>query len=121
MQVGIAEEVVPTALIGREPTVPLERAPAARGSAAACAIGARPLARATLVGVVQIGLDPKQSCAAFKMLIGLTILAWIGLPNFELGALLAGGSRRDCSMSTFTEPPGRRIGARRLDSSGCSH
>jgi simple sugar transport system permease protein len=48
-----------------------------------------------LVAVVQNGLNLLGvSPYAFKMLIGLTILAAISLSNFELGALLAGGARR---------------------------
>jgi simple sugar transport system permease protein len=41
-------------------------------------------------GLNLLGVSPY----AFKMLIGLTILAAISLSNFELGALLAGESRR---------------------------
>ena len=48
-----------------------------------------------LVAVVQNGLNLLGvSPYAFKMLIGLTILVAISLSNFDLGALLAGGSRR---------------------------
>jgi simple sugar transport system permease protein len=95
MQVNLAQEVVPNALIGRELDVLAAavlggaRLGGGRGSVLGCFLGVM------LVAVVQNGLNLLGvSPYAFKMLIGLTILAAISLSNFELGALLAGGSRR---------------------------
>ena len=95
MQVNLAQEVVPNALIGRELDVLAAvvlggaRLGGGRGSVFGCFLGVM------LVAVVQNGLNLLGvSPYAFKMLIGLTILAAISLSNFELGALLAGGSRR---------------------------
>jgi simple sugar transport system permease protein len=95
MQVNLAQEVVPNALIGRELDVLAAavlggaRLGGGRGSVLGCFLGVM------LVAVVQNGLNLLGvSPYAFKMLIGLTILAAISLSNFELGALLAGESRR---------------------------
>jgi simple sugar transport system permease protein len=95
MQVNLSQEVVPNALIGRELDVLAAvvlggaRLGGGRGSVFGCFLGV------LLVAVVQNGLNLLGvSPYAFKMLIGLTILAAISLSNFELGALLAGGSRR---------------------------
>ena len=59
------------------------------GSVLGCFLGV------LLVAVVQNGLNLLGiSPYAFKMVIGLTILAAISLSNVDLGALVAGGSRR---------------------------
>ncbi len=95
MQVNLAQEVVPNALIGRELDVLAAavlggaRLGGGRGSVFGCFLGVM------LVAVLQNGLNLLGvSPYAFKMLIGLTILAAISLSNFDLGAVLAGGSRR---------------------------
>jgi simple sugar transport system permease protein len=95
MQVNLAQEVVPNALIGRELDVLAAavlggaRLGGGRGSVFGCFLGVM------LVAVVQNGLNLLGvSPYAFKMLIGLTILVAISFSNFDLGALLAGGSRR---------------------------
>lgn len=95
MQVNLAQEVVPNALIGRELDVLAAvvlggaRLGGGRGSVLGCFLGVM------LVAIVQNGLNLLGvSPYAFKMLIGLTILAAISLSNFDLGALLTGGSRR---------------------------
>ncbi len=95
MQVNLAQEVVPNALIGRELDVLAAivlggaRLGGGRGSVFGCFLGVM------LVAVVQNGLNLLGvSPYAFKMVIGLTILGAISLSNVDLGALLAGGSRR---------------------------
>jgi simple sugar transport system permease protein len=95
MQVNIAQEVVPNALIGRELDVLAAvvlggaRLGGGRGSVLGCFLGV------LLVAVVQNGLNLLGvSPYAFKMVIGLTILAAISLTNVGLVARLAGGSRR---------------------------
>jgi simple sugar transport system permease protein len=95
MQVNLAQEVVPNALIGRELDVLAAvvlggaRLGGGRGSVLGCFLGV------LLVAVVQNGLNLLGvSPYAFKMLIGLTILAAISLGNFDLGALLSRGSGR---------------------------
>jgi simple sugar transport system permease protein len=95
MQVNLAQEVVPNALIGRELDVLAAvvlggaRLGGGRGSVLGCFLGV------LLVAVVQNGLNLLGvSPYAFKMVIGLTILAAISLSNVDLVALLAGGSRR---------------------------
>jgi simple sugar transport system permease protein len=95
VQVNLAQEVVPNALIGRELDVLAAvvlggaRLGGGRGSVFGCFLGVM------LVAVVQNGLNLLGvSPYAFKMVIGLTILAAISLSNVDLVALLAGGSRR---------------------------
>ena len=95
VQVNLAQEVVPNALIGRELDVLAAvvlggaRLGGGRGSVFGCFLGVM------LVAVVQNGLNLLGvSPYAFKMVIGLTILAAISLSNVDLGALFASGSRR---------------------------
>jgi simple sugar transport system permease protein len=95
MQVNLAQEVVPNALIGRELDVLAAvvlggaRLGGGRGSVLGCFLGVM------LVAVVQNGLNLLGvSPYAFKMVVGLTILAAISLSNVDLAALLAAGSRR---------------------------
>ena len=96
MQVNVAQEVVPNALIGRELDVSRGLSCWAargfgggRGSVFGCFLGV------LLVAVVQNGLNLLGvSPYAFKMVIGLTILAAISFSNVDLASLLAGGSRR---------------------------
>jgi len=95
VQVNLAQEVVPNALIGRELDVLAAvvlggaRLGGGRGSVLGCFLGVM------LVAVVQNGLNLLGvSPYAFKMVIGLTILAAISLSNIDLAVLLAGGSRR---------------------------
>ncbi|MDE3174587.1 MAG: ABC transporter permease [Pseudomonadota bacterium] len=95
MQVNLAQEVVPNALIGRELDVLAAvvlggaRLGGGRGSVLGCFLGV------ALVAIVQNGLNLiGVSPYAFKMVIGLTILAAISFSNFDLSALLAGGSGR---------------------------
>jgi simple sugar transport system permease protein len=95
MQVNVAQEVVPNALIGRELDVLAAvvlggaRLGGGRGSVFGCFLGV------LLVAVVQNGLNLLGvSPYAFKMVIGLTILAAISFSNVDLASLLAGGSRR---------------------------
>ena len=95
MQVNLAQEVVPNALIGRELDVLAAvvlggaRLGGGRGSVFGCFLGV------LLVAVVQNGLNLLGvSPYAFKMVIGLTILAAISLSNVDLVALLTDGSRR---------------------------
>jgi simple sugar transport system permease protein len=94
-QVNLAQEVVPNALIGRELDVLAAvvlggaRLGGGRGSVVGCFLGV------ALVAVVQNGLNLLGvSPYAFKMVIGLTILAAISLSNVELSALAAGASGR---------------------------
>jgi hypothetical protein len=47
-----------------------------------------------LVAVAKRAESAGRLALRLKMLLDLTILAAISLSNFELGALLAGGSRR---------------------------
>jgi simple sugar transport system permease protein len=95
MQVNLAQEVVPNALIGRELDVLAAvvlggaRLGGGRGSVVGCFLGV------ALVAVVQNGLNLLGvSPYAFKMVIGLTILAAISLSNVELSGLGAGASGR---------------------------
>ena len=95
MQVNLAQEVVPNALIGRELDVLAAvvlggaRLGGGRGSVFGCFLGVM------LVAVVQNGLNLLGvSPYAFKMVIGLTILAAISFTNVDLAALLAGGPGR---------------------------
>jgi simple sugar transport system permease protein len=91
MQVNLAQEVVPNALIGRELDVLAAvvlggaRLGGGRGSVLGCFLGV------ALVAVAQNGLNLLGvSPYAFKMVIGLTILATISLSNLELAALFRG-------------------------------
>jgi simple sugar transport system permease protein len=93
MQVNLAQEVVPNALIGRELDVLAAvvlggaRLGGGRGSVLGCFLGV------LLVAIVQNGLNLLGvSPYAFKMVIGLTILAAISVSNFDPSALLAGKS-----------------------------
>ena len=102
MQVNLAQEVVPNALIGRELDVLAAvvlggaRLGGGRGSVLGCFLGVM------LVAVVQNGLNLLGvSPYAFKMVIGLTILAAISLSNVDLAALLAGG--RGGAVMSVTE------------------
>jgi len=95
LQVNLAQEVVPNALIGRELDVLAAvvlggaRLGGGRGSVLGCFLGV------LLVAIVQNGLNLLGvSPYAFKMVIGLTILAAISFSNFELSSLLAAGSGR---------------------------
>ncbi|WP_445682366.1 ABC transporter permease [Radicibacter daui] len=95
MQVNIAQEVVPNALIGRELDVLAAvvlggaRLGGGRGSVLGCFLGV------LLVAVVQNGLNLMGvSPYAFKMVIGLTILAAISLTNVELMSRLTGRTWR---------------------------
>ena len=95
MQVNIAQEVVPNALIGRELDVLAAvvlggaRLGGGRGSVLGCFLGV------LLVAVVQNGLNLLGvSPYAFKMVIGLTILVAISFSNVDLFARLWGGSGR---------------------------
>jgi simple sugar transport system permease protein len=94
MQVNLAQEVVPNALIGRELDVLAAvvlggaRLGGGRGSVLGCFLGVM------LVAVAQNGLNLLGvSPYAFKMVIGLTILAAISLSNVDLAALLAGKAK----------------------------
>ena len=97
MQVNLAQEVVPNALIGRDLDVLAAvvlggaRLGGGRGSVLGCFLGV------LLVAIVQNGLNLLGvSPYAFKMVIGLTILAAISFSNFDLSAMLASGKgRRD--------------------------
>jgi len=87
MQVNLAQEVVPNALIGRELDVLAAvvlggaRLGGGRGSVLGCFLGV------LLVAVVQNGLNLLGvSPYAFKMVIGLVILTAISLSNFNLSA-----------------------------------
>ena len=95
MQVNLAQEVVPNALIGRELDVLAAvvlggaRLGGGRGSVLGCFLGV------LLVAILQNGLNLLGvSPYAFKMLIGLTILAAISFSNFDLSGLLASGKGR---------------------------
>lgn len=90
-QVNIAQEVVPNALIGRELDVLAAvvlggaRLGGGRGSVFGCFLGV------ILVAVVQNGLNLLGvSPYAFKMVIGLTILATISFSNVDLVAWMTG-------------------------------
>ncbi|MGJ4892382.1 ABC transporter permease [Bradyrhizobium sp. HKCCYLR20261] len=91
MQVNLAQEVVPNALIGRELDVLAAvvlggaRLGGGRGSVLGCLLGV------LLVAVVQNGLNLLGvSPYAFKMVIGLTILVAISFSNVDLFARLLG-------------------------------
>ena len=94
MQVNIAQEVVPNALIGRELDVLAAvvlggaRLGGGRGSIIGCLLGV------LLVAITQNGLNLMGvSPFAFKMVVGLIILFAISTSNIDFGKLL--GARRE--------------------------
>jgi simple sugar transport system permease protein len=91
MQVNIAQEVVPNALIGRELDVLSAvvlggaRLGGGRGSIFGCFLGV------LLVAVTQNGLNLMGvSPFAFKMIVGIIILFAISSSNLDFKALLGG-------------------------------
>jgi simple sugar transport system permease protein len=95
MQVNIVQEIVPNALIGRELDVLAAvvlggaRLGGGRGTVLGCFLGVL-LVAITQNGLNLLGVSPY----AFKMVIGLTILAAISLSGVDLAALATAKSGR---------------------------